>query len=578
MSKTNKIFSSIPVQIPDRSGFDLSHEVLTTAKTGAVVPVSHFEVLPGDTISMGSMMKVTLPPFAVPFMGRIDAELTAAFIPYRLLWQGWQAFITANNGTNAAGNTPPLRYDDAGNIVATGNQSNVPQRVPCVNAFENLDGAQTYDGHPFVGPGSLMNYLGVKRAPGGSYTGTYSISAMPFLAYQKFCDDWIRDENNIKPYFPKVVGQFNWWSPGERYDGSIPSPNTPRYARYLPYISNGAFGSDARDFNVDSAPISLAPEFANDREPDVYRNLPYNPQIGLGSLRQRCWAKDYFTTATTRPQAGAQSEVIFDTSGDTGGFTIQSLRQANALQKWLERNNIAGTEYGSQILAHFGVTPPDAVLNRSILLGSVRTPVMVSSVANTNGNTNEGQTYAGKNPYGSALGSAAGFGSGLDKGSLVDNFTAKEHGIIMVFFSLIPHAYYNTGIERDLLHRYLGDFAWPEFAGVGDQPIRAIELSTDPDVAPNLTWGYQQRYVEYKHKLDKITGLLSDGNSLAPYALQRGFAVSPELGREFLEIPTDYLDQVTGVTSELSGFGCMVDVFFDCKALRVLPEYSLPHL
>lgn len=96
MSKLNKIFNSIPVTIPDRSGFDLSHESIGTATTGTVIPVTHFEVLPGDTISMGSMLSVSLPPFAVPFKGRIDAELTAAFIPYRLIWSGWQNFITQN--------------------------------------------------------------------------------------------------------------------------------------------------------------------------------------------------------------------------------------------------------------------------------------------------------------------------------------------------------------------------------------------------------------------------------------------------------------------------------------------------
>lgn len=582
MSKLNKIFNTVPVQIPDRSGFDLSHEVLTTAKTGTVIPITHLEVLPGDTISMGTMMKVTLPPFAVPFMGRVDAELTAAFIPNRLLWQGWQSFITNNNGVNTS-DAPFKMTGDGRTIAYNQNGSNVPINVPLVDGFSGF--GQSFGGHPLNGPGSLNSYLGFKLSPSSeSSSEQWGVSMLPYLAYHKFCDDWIRDENIIKPFFPKV------YTPRYAYpvSGGISTETVPGMNPHiLPF--------DAAGDNYDSVNhlteynFSLESGYWAGSDVTPYSNMP------IGALRQRCWSKDYFTSATTRPQAGADSQVFFnvtgsaelsgDNAGDvsaTGGFTIATLRAANSLQKWLERNNIAGTEYGSQILAHFGVTPPDSTLNRSVLLGSVRTPVVVSSIENTTGTgdtTGSGSPLGTKSPYGNTLGAAAGFGSGYDKGNLVDDFTAKEHGFIMVFFTLIPHQYYNTGIDRSLLHRYVGDFGWPEFAGIGDQPIMNAELSTNRDntFLPG-TWGYQQRYVEYKHKLDVVSGLLQDGQNLSAYALQRGFNGVPSLSAEFLEIPTNYLDQVLGVSSDVGGFGCIIDAYFDCSALRVLPEYSLPHL
>lgn len=244
----------------------------------------------------------------------------------------------------------------------------------------------------------------------------------------------------------------------------------------------------------------------------------------------------------------------------------------------MERNNIAGTEYGDQIMAHFGVRPPDAVLNRSILLGSVRTPVYVGSVEN-NAGIGESGASGTSSPFGNVLGAAAGFGSAQDKGSLVDGFTAKEHGIIMVFFTLIPHAYYNSGVDRQLLHKGYGDFAWPEFANIGDQEIRTGELTVEGSISPtSAPFGYNQRYSEYKFIGDRISGLLRDGESLSVYALQRGFEVVPELGKEFLTIPEDFLDQVFAAGIDVSGFSCMIDAYFDCKALRILPEYSLPSL
>lgn len=565
MSKTNKIFESIPVKIPDRSGFDLSHEVLTTAMTGTVVPVTHFEVLPGDTISMGSLMKVTLPPMAVPFMGRIDAELTAAFIPNRLLWNGWQSFITHNNGTSTSGDVPPFAHTADGAftpVQVDGNPwANVPISVPTVNLSEMVNGA-------LVGPGSLANYLGFKSSTGIDPDVPLPVNALPFLAYHKFCDDWIRDENVMKPFFPKMYSEV-FTSNSANPDSALPE-YWALTGRFLPYSAYGGL-------SVFSNSYLQLPPVVNEQMSEY--GLPFDQSLGLGSLRQRCWAKDYFTTATTRPQAGDPSRVTFtvDTVSGAGGFTVADLRMASSLQKWLERNNLAGTEYGSQILAHWGVTPPDYALNRSVLLGSVRTNVYVSSVENNAGVGNSGASGT-KSPYGNVLGAAGGFAGSAGEGSLVNEFTAKEHGYIMVFFSLIPHAYYNTGLDRSLLHRYVGDYAWPEFASIGDQPIRNIELTANlgRNDHPAATWGYQQRYVEYKHKLDSITGLLSDGQNLSPYALQRGFSVLPELSSDFLEIPTNYLDQVSGVSSEISRFGCMVDVYFDCKALRVLPEYSLP--
>lgn len=558
MSRTNKIFQSIPVKIPDRSGFDLGHEVLTTAKVGTVVPITHFEVLPGDTVSIGSLMKVTLPPMAVPFMGRIDAELTAAFIPFRLVWQGWQSFITQNNGINTSGHTAnPINPSTPGLLPGL---SDVPVSVPRID-FSTGSGSDSY-----LGPGTLMHYLGLKAVDIGSISSNIveNISALPALCYHKFCDDWIRDENNMLPFFPKVMTNPQYTDSGSQMRYTSP--------HFAPFFAGGRYTAGDLPYPVGVSRFSLAP--------DNYQTGFFDSSIGLGSLRQRCWAKDLFTTATTRPQAGAAASVTFDTSGDTGNITVSSLRFASALQRWLERNNIAGTDYGSQILAHFGVTPPDAVLNRSVLLGSVRTPVYVGSVENNSGNGLQGASGT-KSPYGNTLGAAAGFGSAADKGSLCDSFSPHEHGIIMVFFTLIPHAYYSSGVDRELLHCAVGDFAWPEFAGIGDQVIMREELAMD-GVG---TFGYNQRYYEYKAKNDVITGLLNengglqvDDKSLSVYALQRGFIGSQQLGSQFLEIPTDYLDQVLGVSASIAGFGCMIDAYFDAKVLRVLPEYSLPRI
>lgn len=547
MSKLNKIFQTVPVKIPDRSGFDLSHESLFTAFCGTETPAAVFEVLPGDTFSIGAMQKVTLPPFAVPFMGRVDACLEAFFVPNRILWKGWQSFITQNNGTQSVSNG--------------GSDALVPLTVPLVDLSSDSN-------RPYLGNSSLAHYLGMKVR--GVYP-QYPVSALPFLAYHSIMDNYYRDENNMKPFFAKSPAYY-----------SVTGSQASAFTSLYPHIVNSLGGSNR------STILSLAPSDM----PSSSLSIPYSlaqtvdMSIGLGDLRQRCWAKDYFTTATTRPQAGANASVTFATDGSSGSFTIATLRAANSLQKWLERNNIAGTEYGSQILAHFGVTPPDSVMDKPVFLGQQRMPVVVGSVENNTAPA--GQSDSTANPYGNTLGSAAGFGSGFDKGSLVDEFTAKEHGYIMVLFCLVPHAYYDTGIDRLFVHKAYGDFAWPEFANIGDQAVLQLELSSNETgstapITEQDIFGYNQRYSEYKFKLDKVSGLLEDGQNLSVYALKRTFTPAntdetPQLGKDFLTIPTDFLDQVSNVNTKVSQFGCLVDVYFDARALRVLPEYSLPSL
>lgn len=543
MSKRNSIFTTVPMRIPDRSGFDLSHEHIFTANTGTLVPAASFEVLPGDKVSLGSLFRTTLPPFAVPFMGRIDACMEAFFVPHRIIWKGWESFITQNNGVS------PM----AAGSVGTPPPVSVPVFLPSSNTS-------------MIGSGTLADYLGFKFN-NGTTPPNVGMSALKFLAYQKICDDWYRDDNNVLPFFAKNPA------------GTLPSGSTwSSQTSVLTRVVNSFMPTQVAGQQL-SATLNLGVP-STDTARNNLAAFGVDSSIGLGSLRQRSWAKDYFTTATPAPQAGAASSVAFDTSGATGQFTIASLRAANSLQKWMERNNIAGTRYGDQILAHFGVLPPSAVMDRAILLGACRTPVIVGSVEN-NSNA-ESSTKNG--PFGNTLGSAAGFGSATDKGSLIDSFDVKEHGFIFVIYSLVPHSYYNSGFDREFRHVSYGDFAWPEFSNIGDQPILNGELSVEA-ADPLATFGYNQRYSEYKAKLDRISGLLSDmsaagGTSqLAAYALQRGFSGNgPALGKQFLEIPTDYLDQVFAVSAGVSGFSCLVDCYFDCSVLRVLPEYSLPSL
>lgn len=114
---------------------------------------------------------------------------------------------------------------------------------------------------------------------------------------------------------------------------------------------------------------------------------------------------------------------------------------------------------------------------------------------------------------------------------------------------------------------------------MGDQAVLARELtgqSVNDDV-----FGYTDLYAEYKFRNDKIHGELCEDGTLPKYALQRYFDFaedSPQISSSFLQIPTDYLDQVQAVATSVQGYSYWAEIYFPFKKISTIPGYSQPTL
>lgn len=508
------LFQKTPVKIPNKSGFDLSHENMLTLDCGTLVPVMTDLLIPGDKVSLGSAFEVQLPPMATDFYGRVRFKMEAFFVPCRLLYGGWQKFMTSPVGTTSIGSTTSssLPY-----VTVPASSSSVLAR------------------------GSLSDYLGYK---GTSNTNQRINNVLRFLAYHKIYDDWYRDSRIQQPVFAEALGS-----------------------------------SDAQ-YNVSNMPYLRSVSSAN----IPFSSCTFADGVSLFSLRQRNWARDYFTNATPLPQSGVGASLSFSVSDKSGEFSIASLRAANALQQWLERNNVAGNRYADQINAHFGVMPSDAVNQRAVYLGSSSSVIYNHSVYQTNNPSGGASPESSRNPFYS-VGSKFASPVGSDKNSLVGSFEATEFGYFMVIGSLVPDAVYGTGVNRDFFRSQIGDFAFPLLQGVGDQPIYKAELANvgvDGDTMSAMaTFGYTQRFSEYKFMEDEVHGELCDGRSLSAFALKRSFGgiSTVSLGSDFLQIPKNYLDDVAASdSSTLSTFGAWADIFFQYRKVSVLSAYTIPTL
>ena len=85
--------------------FDLSHDVKCTFNMGELIPILTKEVLPGDQWYIRPENFLRLAPLVSPVMHEIIVDTHYFFVPNRLLWSGWEDFISPPEGYTPV--TPP---------------------------------------------------------------------------------------------------------------------------------------------------------------------------------------------------------------------------------------------------------------------------------------------------------------------------------------------------------------------------------------------------------------------------------------------------------------------------------------
>lgn len=533
-------FVKAPLAVPKLSGFDKSHQNLFTSKVGTITPILVDELIPGARVDLQAALNASLPPLATDTYMRCSIKCEAFFVPARLLAGGYEAWFTDEQkdllGTQAGASGPELT------------QTPTTAYLPVIGqpASGSTDTFET----EMRANGSLADYLGFRTS--GNNVLNVPVTALPFLAYHRVYNDWYRNSLVQKEAFLPVGAN----------SGVLPQ----RIAASSPYVFH------------DSGTYVWATDEA----------LTLADGVKITELRQRNFGLDYFTTATPSPQQGNAQVVTFNTSGATSSFSIAALRAANSMQQFKERNNLLGNLYVEQVYGRYGVRPSDGIAQRSLYIGRAEFEVYSKGIyASQNmgldtDNEEQGPITSSSfaNPFGS-VGSRYGSAFASGKGLNVD-FVAKEHGYFMIMATLVPRVTYASGVERYLRHYCglgsLSDMANPILQNVGPQPIVEDELTGNGDTG--TVFGYTDRYAEFKTKQDTLHGLVRDGQSLEAFALQRSFTpnAAPRINSSFLEIPTDYMDQVTAVQQWLSEYGYWCDVYFQYRVAQPLAKYSLPSL
>lgn len=592
-----------------RNGYDLSSRRVFSAKAGELLPVGVWECNPSEHFSFQIQDLVRTANLNTAAYARMKEYYHFFFVSYKSLWQWFDQFIvgtpnpvSALNGINIIGNkrgqtdygaicstVPTFDLLELARSLYSGTSKSAPYDSQGMSFGDGAFKLLNMLGYGVTNKGKLYNYLDYFGAyddkklvdnkastlpPNSDFLRDFKYRVSPFrlLAYQKIFNDFYRNQD----WSPADVASFNVDDFAEDNHLNIDAVRAKKFVqmRYRPYPKDWLTSIKPTP-NYDKGIFNL-PNYVTGSDNNVGV-----PQRGEGS-----------TTLSSR-----------------GNFSVNDLRAAFALDKMLEATRRAnGTDYSSQIEAHFGFKVPESRAGEARFLGGFDSSVSISEVVSTSDTSNSD---------GAALGTIGGKGIGSMSSGRID-FDVKEHGIIMCIYSVAPQVEYNASYVDPFNRKtHREDFFQPEFADLGYQPILTSDLlfsihnpDKNKDLPPagepygttavdvnrevnNILLGWQVRYNEYKTARDLVFGDFETVGNLKYFTTPRfdlafdrkvtkypdGLATTFGSGlssRQFYVNPC-VLNSIFLVDArEADHF--YVNSFFDVKAVRPMSVHGLASL
>lgn len=553
-------YSQVPHAEIRRSRFKRDFSLLTTLNEGDLVPIYVDEVLPGDTfkIDVNGLVRMATPLY--PVMDNCNMDVFFFFVPCRLLWEHFVNMMGQNDKSFWA--------------------ENVEYTTPKAKA--PTGGWKT---------GSIADYMGI---PTG--VENIEVNRMPFNAYAKVWNEWFRDENLQQPVdvytgdetltensSASTQGTLKDIEKAERgidilkvckhkdyFTSSLPQPQKGQ-AVPLPLVGNApiklygqnAYGESETSVITNYGTTPTATEIMQNNF-GIKENLNAKaPYILTGQASGS--NKLYYADGTTPTNDIARYEA--DLSAVTA-TTINELRNAIAVQHILERDARTGTRYKEILKGAWGVTSPDARLDRSEYIGGYRIPININQVIQTSSSSQI-----------SPQGNTAAY-SMTTMSRHMCTYSATEHGYVLGLCCVRVDHSYQQGLSRLWTRSTRFSYYDPMLANLGEQPVLNQEIYAQGNAQDEEVFGYQEAWADYRYRTNMVTSEMRStyAQSLDAWHYADHYTSLPTLSSDWIKEGTENIARTLAVEDTSHNYQFICNFYFDQTWTRPMPIYSVPGL
>lgn len=535
-------YSQVPHANVPRARFKRDYSLLTTMNEGDLIPIYCDEVLPADTakINLNALMRMSTPLY--PVMDNCYCDFYFFFVPSRLLWEHFENLMGQNDSTFWA---EPVEYTTPKTTAPSGGWN----------------------------VGTLADYFGI---PTG--VANLQVNSLPFRAYAKIWNEWFRDENLQQPVtMSKTDATTTGSNTGTNLTDAEAGGLPLKVCKYKDYFTSCL--PNPQKGNAVRLPLSgpakvrmyddrnLTEDFKKTIElistsysiPTIY-NTGNNGEDYKNSIAMVSGKDEDDQMNSAEAYLGADLSSVTAT-------TINELRQAIAVQHILERDARTGTRYKEYLQGAWGVTSPDARLDRSEYIGGYRLPININQVIQTSATDTT-----------SPQGNTAAFSMTTMSRNMA-TYSATEHGFIIGLAAVRVDHSYQQGLPRMWTRSTRFSYYDPMLANLGEQAVLNQEIYAQGNSQDEEVFGYQEAWADYRYRINMITGEMRStyAKTLDAWHYADKYNKLPTLSSDWIKEGMENIDRTIAVQSEKSRqFIC--NFYFDQTWTRALPIYSLPGL
>lgn len=552
MNRNNeRHFNQIPQMKASRTRFNRDQTILTTFDAGKLIPFYVDEVLPGDTfgVDTAAIIRMTTPKY--PVMDDCFIDFYYFFCPNRILWDNFKHFM--------------------GEVEETPWMPTKTYAVPQIK----INGTDT---NPAPEERSILDYMGVPTKVKKPFT----INALPIRAYVKIWNEFFRDENVDNAATIKTDDKDVNYSMSEipseevmsvtlleAITGGRPLPVNKFHDYFTSCLPYPQRGPDVTIPLSGLYPVELRELTGQKPQGTIFMN---GTSMGTGSIDGGGGGAATVTGSTSPGGAQVkQGNLYVNLEGDptaTGAqATINQLRQAISVQQYYEALARGGSRYREQVQAIWDVIISDKTVQVPEYLGGGRYHVNINQIVQTSGQQSNNDTPIGETGAMSV--------TPINESSFTKSF--EEHGFVIGVCCVRHNRSYQQGLERFWSRKDRLDYYVPQFANLGEQPVKKKEIMLTGEATDDETFGYQEAWADYRMKPNRVSGLMRSNatGTLDFWHYADYYSKVPTLSQEWMAEGKEEIARTLIVQDEPQFFGA---IRVANKTTRRMPLYSVPGL